>query len=126
MNNTIPNDKPLFPISVIADMLQVHQRTLRIYNDEGILVPQRSPKNRRLYSLDDIERGKFIQYLTRNIGVNIAGVKIIFILLGKNYNPATQKEEIEKIANDLGITTEQQEETKEKLSRRGRKPSNGR
>jgi len=71
-------EKPMFPISVVADILQVHQRTLRIYDDENILVPSRSPKNRRLYSFNDIERGKFVQYLTRELGINLAGIKIIF------------------------------------------------
>lgn len=76
-------DKPMFPISVVADLLKVHQRTLRIYDDENILVPNRSPKNRRLYSFNDIERGKFIQYLTRELGINLAGIKIIFYLLAQ-------------------------------------------
>jgi MerR family transcriptional regulator/heat shock protein HspR len=68
-------EKPMFPISVVADILKVHQRTLRIYDDEQLLVPSRSAKNRRLYSLNDIERGKFIQYLTRELGINLAGIK---------------------------------------------------
>ncbi len=74
-------DKPMFPISVVADILKVHQRTLRIYDDEKILVPGRSPKNRRLYSYNDIEKGKLIQHLTRELGLNLAGVKIALVLL---------------------------------------------
>ena len=64
-NQGLNPDKPMFPISVVAEILKVHQRTLRIYDDETLLVPNRSPKNRRLYSFNDIERGKFIQYLTK-------------------------------------------------------------
>ena len=122
MKSQIDNDKPMFPISVVADILKVHQRTLRIYDDEKILVPGRSPKNRRLYSMNDIERGKFIQYLTRDLGINLAGVKIIFKLLS-NQNVAQNKyhEFIQKTALELNISPEMQEENRLKLGRRGRK-----
>lgn len=117
-------DKPMFPISAVADLLEVHQRTLRIYNEEGILIPARSPKNRRLYSINDIEQGKFIQYLSREIGINIIGIKIILELLrDKKINPANYKESINAIAKRLNITEEIQQQNKEKLSRRGRRPS---
>jgi len=79
-NSVLELDKPMFPISAIAEILKVHQRTLRIYDDANLLSPLRSPKNRRLYSFNDIERGKFIQYLTRELGINLAGIKIIFHL----------------------------------------------
>lgn len=115
-------EKPMFPISVVADLLKVHQRTLRIYDDENILVPDRSPKNRRLYSFNDIERGKFVQYLTRELGINLAGIKIIFHLLKQlNVQPACYMEHIGKVANELNISPEIQEENRIKLSRRGRK-----
>ena len=117
-------DKPMFPISVIADLLQVHQRTLRIYNEEKILVPERSPKNRRLYSFNDIERGKFIQYMSRELGINIIGIKIIFELLKQqNIKAEDQKAFIDEIAKNINITHEMQQQNKEKLSRRGRKPA---
>lgn len=115
-------EKPMFPISVVADILKVHQRTLRIYDDENILIPSRSPKNRRLYSFNDIDRGKFIQYLTRELGINLAGIKIIVHLL-KQQNVGAEKylEHISKAANALNISPEDQEENRIKLSRRGRK-----
>jgi len=117
-------DKPMFPISVVADILKIHQRTLRIYDDESILVPSRSPKNRRLYSFNDIERGKFVQYLTRELGINLAGIKIIFHLLEQQkIAPAKYLEHIQKVAEELNITLEIQEENRTKLSRRGRKSS---
>ena len=116
--------KPMFPISVIADLLQVHQRTLRIYNEEKILVPARSPKNRRLYSFNDIERGKFIQYLSRELGINIIGIKIIFELLKQqNIKSENHKAYVDELAQELNITQEIQQQNREKLSRRGRKPS---
>jgi len=115
-------EKPMFPISVVADILKVHQRTLRIYDDEQLLVPTRSAKNRRLYSLNDIERGKFIQYLTRELGINLAGIKIIFHLLTQQ-NVPTQKYmlHISEVAKNLNISPEMQEENRIKLSKRGRK-----
>jgi len=117
-------DKPMFPISVVADILKVHQRTLRIYDDEKILVPSRSPKNRRLYSLNEVERGKFVQYLTRELGINLAGIKIIFNLLAQLKIPADKYiEHVNAIATSLNISAEIQQENRIKLSRRGRKSS---
>ena len=120
--NGLDPEKPMFPISVVADILKVHQRTLRIYDDENILIPNRSPKNRRLYSFNDIERGKFIQYLTRELGINLAGIKIIIHLLKQqNISPNNYMEHISKVAHELNISPEVQEENRIKLSRRGRK-----
>lgn len=115
-------DKPMFPISVIADILKVHQRTLRIYDDEKLLSPSRSPKNRRLYSMTDIERGKFIQYLTKELGINLAGIKIIFNLLEQQgIGSENYINHLSMIAEKLDITPEMQQQNREKLSKRGRK-----
>lgn len=115
-------EKPMFPISVVADILQVHQRTLRIYDDENILIPSRTPKNRRLYSFNDIERGKFIQYLTRELGINLAGIKIIFYLLTQQkIDPSEYLNHISDVAKNINISLEDQQENREKLSKRGRK-----
>lgn len=123
-NPGLDPEKPMFPISVVADILKVHQRTLRIYDDESILVPNRSPKNRRLYSFNDIERGKFIQYLTRELGINLAGIKIIFhLLVQQKIDPSKYLEHIGEVAKELNISPEIQEENRIKLSRRGRKSS---
>ena len=121
-NAGLDPEKPMFPISVVADILKVHQRTLRIYDDETILVPNRSPKNRRLYSFNDIERGKFVQYLTRELGINLAGIKIIFhLLIQQKIDPSKYLEHIGEVAKELNISPEVQEENRIKLSRRGRK-----
>ena len=64
----------------------MHPRTLRIYEDEGLLCPARTPTNIRLYSDEDIRRIQWIRHLTRDRGVNLAGIKILFELeerLGK-------------------------------------------
>lgn len=74
-------DKPLFTLSVAADLLGVHPRTLMIYETERLVVPHRTKTNRRRYSQNDIRRLEFIQFLTRKKGVNLAGVKAILELL---------------------------------------------
>ena len=60
--------------------MRVHPRTLRIYEDEGLLCPARTPTNIRLYSENDIRRVLWIRHLTQNLGVNLAGVRILFEL----------------------------------------------
>jgi len=79
-----PADRPVYFISIAAELASVHPRTLRIYEEEGLLCPQRR-NNLRLYSEADIRRVRIIRFLTRRQGVNLAGVKVILQLeaLGK-------------------------------------------
>jgi MerR family transcriptional regulator, heat shock protein HspR len=72
--------RPCFVISVAASIVQAHPRTLRIYEDEGLLAPARTPTNIRLYSENDIRRILWIRRLTQERGVNLAGVKLLFEL----------------------------------------------
>ena len=72
--------RPCFVISVAAGLVQAHPRTLRIYEDEGLLAPARTPTNIRLYSENDIRRILWIRRLTQERGVNLAGVRLIFEL----------------------------------------------
>ncbi|MGH2391993.1 MAG: MerR family transcriptional regulator [Candidatus Limnocylindria bacterium] len=76
--------RPRYFISIAAELAAVHPRTLRIYDEEGLVCPQRR-NNLRLYSEADIERVRIIRFLTRRQGVNLAGVKVILQLeaLGK-------------------------------------------
>jgi len=67
-------------ISVAAELVRVHPRTLRIYEVEGLICPARTPSNIRLYSEEDIRRVTWIRHLTQNLGVNLAGVRILFEL----------------------------------------------
>jgi len=67
-------------ISVAAGIVSAHPRTLRIYEDEGLLCPARTPSNIRLYSENDIRRILWIRHLTRERGVNLAGIRILFEL----------------------------------------------
>ncbi len=68
--------KPLYMISIVAEMLGVHPQTLRLYEREGLIRPKRQNRQ-RLYSEEDIERLHLILELTRGLGVNKAGVDII-------------------------------------------------
>ncbi len=70
---------PCYMISVVAEILGVHPQTLRLYEREGFIEPKRQ-NNQRLYSDEDIERLDFIIQLTRDLGVNRAGVDIILRL----------------------------------------------
>ena len=73
-------ERPVYVISVAATLVSAHPRTLRIYEDEGLLCPARTPSNIRLYSENDIRRILWIRHLTRERGVNLAGIRILFEL----------------------------------------------
>ena len=75
--------KPLFMISVVSEMLDIHPQTLRLYEREGLIVPSRTEGNTRLYSEEDIERLRTILSLTRDLGVNLAGVEVILSMRDK-------------------------------------------
>ena len=72
--------RPVYVISVAASIVAAHPRTLRIYEDEGLVCPARTPTNIRLYSEEDIRRILWIRHLTRDRGVNLAGVRTLFEL----------------------------------------------
>jgi MerR family transcriptional regulator, heat shock protein HspR len=69
--------KGAYMISAVAEMYEIHPQTLRLYEREGLLKPSRTEGNTRLYTDDDLERLEFILNLTRDMGVNIAGIAII-------------------------------------------------
>lgn len=66
-----------YTISAVAEMYEIHPQTLRMYEREGLLKPSRSEGNTRLYEDPDLERLELILSLTRDLGVNLAGVEII-------------------------------------------------
>src|SRR3972149_8200483 len=70
-------DTPLYMIGIAAQMLSIHPQTLRLYEREGLVAPKRSQGNTRLYSHRDVEKVKLIIHLTRELGVNLAGVEVI-------------------------------------------------
>lgn len=69
--------RPLYMISVVAEMFNVHPQTLRTYEREGLIRPARTQGNTRLYSQEDLERIELILRLTNELGVNLAGVEVI-------------------------------------------------
>ncbi|HEY2842810.1 MAG TPA: helix-turn-helix transcriptional regulator [Bryobacteraceae bacterium] len=69
--------KAAFMISAVAEQYQLHPQTLRLYEREGLLKPSRSDGNTRLYTEEDLQRLEVILKLTRDLGVNLAGVEII-------------------------------------------------
>jgi DNA-binding transcriptional MerR regulator len=72
--------RPVYVISVAASIVSVHPRTLRIYEEAGFICPARTPTNIRLYSENDVRRVMWIRHLTQNLGVNLAGVRVLFEL----------------------------------------------
>ena len=85
--------RPLYMISIVSEMVGLHPQTIRQYERLGLLKPARTDGNTRRYSDDDIERLQFIISLTRDMGVNIAGVEIIL----------SMQEEIVKLQKTLEI-----------------------
>ncbi len=69
--------KAAYMISAVAEQYEIHPQTLRLYEREGLLAPSRSDGNTRLYTDEDLERLEVILKLTRELGVNLAGVEII-------------------------------------------------
>jgi MerR family transcriptional regulator, heat shock protein HspR len=73
---SVDSDRGVFMISVAAELAHMHPQTLRVYEARGLIEPQRSAKNTRLYSQRDVERLQHIQRLTSS-GLNLAGVEIV-------------------------------------------------
>lgn len=91
-------DEPVYLISVVANMLDIHPQTLRQYEKEGLVTPSRTGGKMRLYSQRDIDKIKMILKLTRELGVNIAGVDIILQLKEKM---DMMQEEIDELKDKL-------------------------
>lgn len=70
----------LYMIGVVAARYEIHPQTLRLYEREGLLMPSRTEGKTRLYSDEDLERLEFILSLTRDLGVNVAGVEVVLNL----------------------------------------------
>lgn len=73
--------RPVYHISVVAEIVETHPQTLRMYERMGLISPQRTRNNIRLYSEADVEQVRRIQHLTQDLGVNLAGVEVVFKLL---------------------------------------------
>jgi MerR family transcriptional regulator, heat shock protein HspR len=72
--------RPVFMIGIASELIGVHPQTLRMYEQKGLLRPRKSIKNTRLYSQENVELGRYIQKLTQEMGMNLAGVKKVLDL----------------------------------------------
>lgn len=81
--NSVAKDRPLYVISVAAELVDMHPQTLRLYERKGLIEPSRSAGKTRLYSQRDIEHLREIRRLTQELGVNLAGVEEIIKLRRK-------------------------------------------
>ena len=109
-------------IGEMAVLLNIHQRTLRIYDKENILVPKRNTNNRRYYSAEDFEKARLICFLMRNLAMNISAVKFILAILEKyKIRPENYIEYVNEIANSANIDINTQKLNLEKNARKGRK-----
>ncbi len=98
--------RPRYIISIAAELASCHPRTLRIYEEEGLLQPQRR-NNLRLYSEADINRVRIIRFLTRRQRVNLAGVRVILQLeaLGKiRVYDLFDEDDVDRPADETDLT----------------------
>jgi MerR family transcriptional regulator/heat shock protein HspR len=109
MKNKEPlEDRPLYLISIVSELLDVHPQTLRMYEKEGFVSPNRSG-GQRIYSQADVERLRLVLELTRNMGVNRAGVDII---LRMRQRMESLQGEMEHMMDYLETDTRQSFQTK--------------
>jgi MerR family transcriptional regulator/heat shock protein HspR len=98
------DDRPRYMISVAADLVGMHQQTLRMYEQKGLVRPQRTAGNTRLYSEADIARLRLIQQLTTEGGLNLAGVERVLHMqdeLGRMHK------RLERMEREMRLTIEQ-------------------
>ena len=104
----VAREHRLFMISVVSEMLGIHPQTLRLYEREGFIKPKRSGGNTRLYSEEDVEKLEMILRLTRELGVNLAGVEVIL----------SMREKMEQMQREMEETIQQLREELEREMRR--------
>lgn len=99
-----------YMIGVVAARYQIHPQTLRLYEREGLLLPSRTEGKTRLYSDEDLERLEFILSLTRDLGVNLAGVEVIMSLRDRMQKMQDEMQGVvdglEEKLRDAGISIE--------------------
>jgi MerR family transcriptional regulator/heat shock protein HspR len=98
--------KAAYMISAVAEQYEIHPQTLRLYEREGLLKPSRSDGNTRLYTPEDLVRLEVILHLTRDLGVNLAGVEIILNMREKMGDMQAQIQEfISSLNSELALRT---------------------
>ena len=108
--------KGAYMISSVAEQYQIHPQTLRLYEREGLIKPSRSDGNTRLYTDEDLELLEVVLHLTRDLGVNLAGVEIIL-------NMRAKMSEMQRQIEEFVATLNQEMATHSRPSRREEKNS---
>ena len=108
--------KAAYMISSVAEQYAIHPQTLRLYEREGLLKPSRSDGNTRLYTDEDLERLEVILHLTRDLGVNLAGVEIILNMREKMAEMQRQVEDFVTTMNSELASRPFAHQTKEKTA----------
>ena len=94
------NEQPRYMISVAAQIVGMHQQTLRMYESKGLVRPKRTPGGTRLYSDADVERLRVIQRLTTELGLNLAGVEHVLRLEDELRKQKARAERLERELRD--------------------------
>jgi MerR family transcriptional regulator/heat shock protein HspR len=109
-------EQRFFMISVVSEMLGIHPQTLRLYEREGFIKPRRTGGNTRLYSDDDVEKLEMILRLTRELGINLAGVEVILSMREKmEHMQREMEEEIRSLRDELANEIKRREEMRTAL-----------
>lgn len=108
---TVESGRGVFMISVAAELADMHPQTLRMYEQRGLIQPQRSPKGTRLYSQEDVDRLRRIQEMTTELGLNLAGVERVLALEEELDNAQRRLAELEAQADDARAELEAELET---------------
>src|SRR5437764_26513 len=104
----LDDDRAVFMISVAAELADMHPQTLRIYEQRGLITPQRSPGGTRLYSHADVDRLRRIQEMTAEMGMNLAGVERVLALEEQLERMSRRFEAMERRAEAMRAEMEQQ------------------
>lgn len=110
--------RPVFMISVAAELAEMHPQTLRMYERRGLIRPRRSSKSTRLYSLADVERLRRIQQLVAECGLNLAGVERV---LQMEEQLETLQQRLHELQTDMDRLAEQARDELEAVHRSYRK-----
>ena len=108
--------KGAYMISSVAEQYQIHPQTLRLYEREGLIKPSRSDGNTRLYTDEDLELLEVVLHLTRDLGVNLAGVEIILNMRAKMSEMQRQIEQFVSTLNQEMATHSRPARREEKNS----------
>ncbi len=112
-------DEPVYLISVVSKILEIHPQTLRQYERENLIIPSRSDGRIRMYSQRDIDRIKMILRLTRELGVNLAGVDVAIRLKDQiddmELEIAELRHEISRLRNSSSVALDKSLVTKKSI-----------